>query len=99
MLREPVGIAGDRAENSLGDILGAMGVAAEPADGGGIHEGQMASDEFGKRLFGSFGGIAAKQGGVVEHARYDNNGTESKTGQESCGGWIERRIRPRQVER
>jgi hypothetical protein len=58
--RDAVRIARERTEHNLRNILRMVRVAAEPAERGGIHEGQMAPHNLGKRVIVALRGIPAK---------------------------------------
>ena len=69
------GMAGERCgflrgagEDVLGDFFGAVGVAGNATEGGGVNEREVAADELAESFFGPGGGVGAEKFGVAGHA-------------------------------
>jgi hypothetical protein len=84
MRRKASRVSCQRCKYHLAHIGGAVFIAVQSADGGGIHQRKMAADKFSECLFRAVDGVSVKQDGIVGHARSSISGTESKTGQEIC---------------
>jgi hypothetical protein len=51
------GLAGERGEHLLGDILGELGVAADAPECDGVDEAEMPVDELGEGAFRASGDV------------------------------------------
>jgi hypothetical protein len=53
-------LSGQVGKNQLRDVLGPMGVPGQLAQGGGIHQSEVAVHQFGKGRFGTRLGVTAE---------------------------------------
>ena len=61
-------LAGERGEDLLRDIGGAVRVSAGAAQRGAVNEIDVAAHEFGEGGLGAFLGVTAEQIGIIVHA-------------------------------
>lgn len=67
MAGERGGLPGEIGENSLGHVLRQVCIAADLAQGRGVDQIEMPPHQFGEGVLRVCGGVAAEEGGVVQH--------------------------------